>query len=704
MVLSLEFITTNTKGMLFYNGPIGQQSDSASTSARYQQDFVALQLDKARLVLQIRQGINGRIHSYTLNNNNKTLNDGAWHRVDIYKQGFKYRITVDRCTDDAAPNSILAEPSQFDQGSKTPLKSQFSAGSSHVAVSGCEHEFQVQIHDLYITANQYYPLQVGGVYERAALPTGLDYKGHFMGCVRNVRVNGELYDMAVESTTSTGLHANSLDSCPRADKLCAQLSGLTLNNDTFAGGAAVAANSDYCQNGVCEANFAKAECVCKPGYRGAQCEFKALPFDFQTPNINKRAGSYLKYRYVYQSDTKSALYDSHLKRFTKIQLLFRTRENTSDRAQTLFQITSPNRAQYVYLEIANNRLAFRYDIGAGEASIQITAVPVNDGRWHLARAERYGKEATLILDDGEGLKMNYTFGLPNSGSSASSSSSANSQSNNNGNGGSSSTASVKEMDVDRDSIFLGAKVVQIKVSGYEVSRDYTDSCMMDVRFDERPLPYTAQEERAFEDTAIKMEAVNVKDGCASVDYCKGIFCPHNQVCTDQWRLGECACPRGQQLNGTRCQELNDCQLCLHEGTKYCEKYEDNRVVAYENFDENYYEAANANNNNLGLSPHGAAAEFPPDNWYLSSEFSNDFTNSHRVWKITTDEQVQISGFKCVCRKGFFGQYCNAQASKRAAVFMSFEAISIILLCLIVLLGKHFFNKTILFTFYYKKLG
>ena len=394
--------------------------------------------------------------------------------------------------------------------------------------------------------------------------------------------------------------------------------------------------------------------MCKPGYRGAQCEFKSLPFDFQTPNINKRAGSYLKYRYVYQSDTKNSAYDAYLKKFTKIQLLFRTRENTTDRAQTLFQITSPNRAQYVYLEIANNRLAFRYDIGSGESSIQIAHVAVNDGKWHLARAERYGKEATLWLDDGEGLKMNDTFGPPN--------------------------GIVKEMDVDRDSIFLGAKVVQIKVSGYEISRDYHDSCMMDVRFDEKPLPYTQQEERAFEDIAIKMETVNVKDGCASVDYCKGIFCPHNQVCVDQWRLGECQCPRGQQLNGTRCAELNDCQLCLHEGTKYCEKYEDNRVVAYENFDENYYEASNTNN--------PLSNEFPPDNWYLSSEFSNDFINTHRVWKINNDDEVQISGHKCVCRKGYFGQYCNAQASKRAAVFMSFEAISIILLCLIILLSKY----------------
>ena len=268
---------------------------------------------------------------------------------------------------------------------------------------------------------------------------------------------------------------------------------------------------------------------------------------------------------------------------------------------------------------------------------------MNDGRWHLARAERYGKEAALMLDDGEGNKMNYTFGLPNA---------------------------ARDMDVDRDSIFLGAKVVQIKVSGYEISRDYHDSCMMDVRFDEKPLPYTPAEEKAYEDVAIKMEARNVRDGCPSVDYCTGIFCKHNQKCVDLWRLGECQCPKGQILNGTKCQDTNDCQLCDPEGTKYCEKYEDNRVVAYENFNENYlYET----NSQLG--------EFPPDSWFMSADFSRDFRESRRLWIVDTEIGEQ-SGHRCVCRKGYYGVFCNAQASKRVGVFMSFEALSVILLCLI----------------------
>ena len=42
-----------------------------------------------------------------------------------------------------------------------------------------------------------------------------------------------------------------------------------------------------------------------------------------------------------------------------------------------------------------------------------------------------------------------------------------------------------------------------------------------------------------------------------------------------------------------------------------------------------------------------------------------------------------SGHKCVCRKGWYGPMCNAQARKSTSVFMSYEAWAIILLCAIV---------------------
>lgn len=617
IVLSLEFITTKSKGLLIYNGPVKDSGDSE----KYQQDFMALQLDKGRLVFQIKQGINGKTLSHVFGNYNRSLSDGLWHRVDIYKTNFKYRITIDRCIDSA---QRLSSGSARQAAHKTNDKEITSF------LNGCDHEMQIQVHDLYVSVNQNMPLQLGGLYAPRQVPGHLNYRGNFVGCIRNMKVNGEMYDLEINTPRVTGFQKNSSPSCPRANNLC------NPKNET-----------NYCVNGVCNADYFQSECLCKPGYRGRNCEFKALPFDFQTPGINKKAGSYLKYRYVHQSDGRNSAYNSYLKKFTKIQLLFRTRENTTGRVQTLFQITSPNRAQYVYLEIYNNRIQFRYDIGGGENVINIANILINDGKWHLAKAERFGKEASLILDDGEGLKMNYTFGLPNGAT---------------------------EMDVDRDSIFLGAKVVQIKVSGYEISRDYQDSCMMDVRFDGKPLPYTQQEETSYEDIAIKMEAVNVKDGCASDDYCTGIFCLYNQMCVDQWRLGECQCPVGQVLNGTRCDDLNDCHLCHREGTKYCEKFDENGITSYENFNDNYrFESRRL----------GVVGDYPPENWFVNSELNKEMKESQRMWQMNSAVVNSVPGHKCVCRKGWYGQLCNAQASRRAAVLMSYEAWAIIVLCAIV---------------------
>jgi hypothetical protein len=632
LVLSFEFITSDTNGLLFYNGPINED-ESAN---KYQQDFISLQLDKKKLLFQVRQGINGKTHSFFLNNNDRSLNDGLWHRVDIYKTGFKYRITIDRCTEDNQ-QPTNNQPQIFNNRKQTQTR----------VINGCEHEFQIQIHDLFINSNQYLPLQLGGLYDKTSVSKSLEYKGHFVGCIRNFRVNGELYDLQIDSTTSLGFQRNSLDHCPETNRLC------NPSNRT-----------NYCANGVCDANYYKSECICKPGFRGTNCELKASPFDFQTPGINRRAGSYLKYRYVYQSEPKNSAYDAHLKKETRIQMLFRTRENTTNKVETLFQITSPNRAQYVYLEIANGRLQFRYDIGSGETLLSLDHVSINDGKWHFVKAERYGKEATIYVDDGEGHKTNHTFGLPNG---------------------------AKEMDVDRDSIFLGAKVVQVKVSGYEISRDYHDSCMMDVRFDDKPLPYTPQEEREYEDIAIKMEAVNVKDGCASTDYCKGIFCPVGQYCVDQWRLGECQCEKGQKLNGTRCEPLNHCDLCDPRGTKFCERYENGHLSGYESFDD--YPAFSIDYRNSS-SQHQAASsvvgEYPPREWYMSADFNDQVRNERNQWRLnvqfdSSDESAIITGHKCLCRKGYLGAYCNAQASKQVAVFISSEAIIIILLCVLLLL-------------------
>ena len=645
-LVSVEFLTTHPKGLIFFNGPIVQSENVDQQKPNQpQQDFIALQLDKGKLILNVKHGATMKPHSFLLNNYNRALNDGRWHRVDIYKNGFKYRITIDRCQDDSANANGQQTKSDEKLSLLATLNSLYAI---NYTINGCEHEIKLDIHDIFVNINYNYPLQLGGVYDKRYLPKLLDYKGNFIGCIRNLKFNGELYDLEINTTKTVGFNSNSVSSCPRADRLCNQL------NDT-----------GFCLNGICEADSEKATCVCKPGYRGKNCELKTQAFDFQTPAINRRAGSYLKYRYVYQSDYRNQVYEQYLKKFTKIQLLFRTRENTTDKIQTLFQITSPNRAQYIYLELANNRVQFRYDIGGGETILCLSHVLINDGKWHLIKAERYGKEAYLTVDDGEGLKMNYTFGLPNAG---------------------------REMEIDRDSIFLGAKVVQIKVSGYEISRDYHDSCMMDVRFDDKPLPYTAQEERLYEDVAIKMETINVKDDCASTDYCTGIFCGSNQVCVDSWRLGECQCPRGLNFNGSSCVEASDCQLCLPEGTKYCEKYNDDNQIQLISYDNFYNEQQQHQHSSSNSYEDQNFEEFPPKSWYLNKQsinkqkFYNQFT-VHDDNSNSLDQSNLLAEYKCICRSGYYGMYCNAQASIiKPTALLSFEALITILSCLVVLLG------------------
>ncbi len=50
----------------------------------------------------------------------------------------------------------------------------------------------------------------------------------------------------------------------------------------------------------------------------------------------------------------------------------------------------------------NSNLQFTYDLGAGDNMVTLTYVNVSDGLWHTAKATRYGTQAILQLDHGEG--------------------------------------------------------------------------------------------------------------------------------------------------------------------------------------------------------------------------------------------------------------------------------------------------------------
>ena len=75
--ISLEFLTRRSEGLLFYNGPI----TSPETDEIIVSDFIALELEKGRPRLLIDFG-SGTLQLKVNTKNN--LNDGGWHRVDIF--------------------------------------------------------------------------------------------------------------------------------------------------------------------------------------------------------------------------------------------------------------------------------------------------------------------------------------------------------------------------------------------------------------------------------------------------------------------------------------------------------------------------------------------------------------------------------------------------------------------------------------------
>jgi len=50
----------------------------------------------------------------------------------------------------------------------------------------------------------------------------------------------------------------------------------------------------------------------------------------------------------------------------------------------------------------NSRLQFRYDVGNDDHVVNLPDVNVSDGMRHVARVSRYGNQAVLRLDSGEG--------------------------------------------------------------------------------------------------------------------------------------------------------------------------------------------------------------------------------------------------------------------------------------------------------------
>ncbi|XP_037905049.1 neural-cadherin isoform X5 [Hermetia illucens] len=345
--LSLEFITRKADGLILYNGPIvPPERDEMLIS-----DFISLELERGfpRLLIDFGSGtLELRVKT------KKTLDDGEWHRIDLFWDTENIRMVVDFCKSADVSEMEDGSPPEFDD-------------------SSCQARGQIPPFNEYLNVNA--PLQIGGLY-REQFDQSLYYwhfaptaKG-FDGCIRNLVHNSKLYDLA-----HPGLSRNSVAGCPQTEEVCSQ-----------------SEQTARCwEHGSCVGSFSEARCQCRPGWTGPACNIATIPTTFKQQ-------SYVKYALSFEPDRYN----------TQIQLRFRTREQHGE----LFRVSDQHNREYGILEIKEARLHFRYNLNSlrtEERDLWLNAITVDDGQWHVVRINRYGSAAILELDGGEGRRYNETF-------------------------------------------------------------------------------------------------------------------------------------------------------------------------------------------------------------------------------------------------------------------------------------------------------
>ncbi|KAI1885496.1 hypothetical protein AGOR_G00204290 [Albula goreensis] len=331
--ISVEFITESANGLLLYNGPMGP------LTAGDQEDFI---------VLELRNGV----PALTVNHGSGTLTlqlpaaasitDRRWHRLDITSDGKTVQLVLDRCAG-VTGNEVEgpgAEVLETDQ-------------------SICRASGETPGAERFLNLNQ--PLQLGGVKE--AVPhwrTHPHLKG-FTGCLRNLVVDSQVYDL--------GHPSESLNSAPGC--------GLT-------DGACVTARGPSCGvHGKCQGQWGSFSCDCLPGFSGHKCD-KVLPEWFlETESM---------LRFQLRGDGSP--------RQTHAQLLLRTRAPSG----TLLTMASQDNLQHITLEILDGQLSVQVNLGNDSHTLRLTSQRVDSGQWVLLSLLRHDNLFTLQLEQGGGAR------------------------------------------------------------------------------------------------------------------------------------------------------------------------------------------------------------------------------------------------------------------------------------------------------------
>ncbi|XP_068212164.1 putative neural-cadherin 2 isoform X4 [Palaemon carinicauda] len=353
--ISLDFFTSSEDATLLYSGPDHLVMPSSTFS-----DMFSLELRGGKPSLQLDLGAGPSVLSL---NASYSLADSSWHRLDVIWKDELVEMIVDLCSG----GSIDGPPPRpsSNASSATPSLSPPIPPDAHTCRGAARLPRGANL------LNTAQPLQLGGLAHpppsQAAhgWPTAVSGLP-LNGCLRNLRINGELVDLGNQI-----LSEGSSPGCPAVE---CEASGLSCG-----------------VHGRCQGSPGYLRCECQPGWSGNKCATTTTPTSFQLNSYVKLALSFTPLAYT-----------------TTLHLRFRTFKLRGE----LVVLSSQHGRDRLALELMNGRLCLVLQLHPDPPrSLCLSRAQLTDGRWHTLAAARYGSATFLSADDGEGDLYNASVSL-----------------------------------------------------------------------------------------------------------------------------------------------------------------------------------------------------------------------------------------------------------------------------------------------------
>ncbi|KAK8375851.1 hypothetical protein O3P69_008534 [Scylla paramamosain] len=275
-------------------------------------------------------------------------------------------------------------------------------------------------------------------------------------------------------------------------------------------------------------------CLCRPGYRGNQCE---LASESCRPNPCLNGGSCVSLKPGYHCSCKINFYGTHCEKstfsFSELSYMtFPTLDSTTNDISITFSTNKPDallvynyglqtggRSDFVAIELKGGQP--RFSFGGARTAISRIQVEksVSDGKWYKLTATRNGRVISLSVAS-----------CTHNGETCDECRS------NDGTCYSDDTARTGTLNFNNEPMYLGGvmTVDPLQERPGQVLADDFIGCIQTVSINGRPLNLTGP-----------IQARGISDTCERVaDVCAGNPCGEGATCLDRWSTHMCRCANG----------------------------------------------------------------------------------------------------------------------------------------------------------------